>query len=91
MRQRPVLTLGVCFILGCLILGLFNSAPSAGQAPPRPPEAARPGKYQVSVGAYSPHNVRMIVLCDTETGQLWRWDGEGDWVEMPTPVFKKSK
>ncbi|HKB03840.1 MAG TPA: hypothetical protein VKD90_16570 [Gemmataceae bacterium] len=90
MRQRPTLLLGVCFILGCLILGLFNSAPSAGQAPPRPPEAARPGKYQVAASNMGP-STSVVVLCDTETGRMWRSDNGGDWGEIASPVFKKGK
>jgi hypothetical protein len=89
MRQKPTLLLGVCFVLGCLVLGLFLSPPSAGQAAPAPPPAGRPGMYQVSV-AYDQGNM-VIFFCDTETGQLWRSTGSTTWHEFPSPTTKKAK
>src|SRR5262249_54111523 len=81
MGRRYSLAIGICIGLACLTLGFLLGQPSAGQAAPALSPEAKPGRYQVAVT----HGQGLVViLCDTQTGQLWeKYDtGDRDWYSV---------
>ncbi len=77
---------GVCAIAGFLV-GLVSSNSLMGQQVPRPPEASRAGKYQLSTSVQGA--ALNLYFLDTETGQLWggqSFNFEITWRELGSPV-----
>ena len=91
MRQRFALLISVCIVVGSLILALFLNQPSVGQAPAAP--AGKVGKYQVSVALTD--RSALVIMCDTETGELWRCTLATkvalQWTPIDSPVQQKRK
>jgi hypothetical protein len=93
--NRRTVSLCVVLLLGCLLLGLIWNSTSQGQGPAA--KAGKVGKYQVTTAIFKDYLA--IIVCDTETGQIWekfgskektgrvihnRWQGH----DLPVPQKK---
>lgn len=84
-------SVGIVFLLGCLILaaGLGNFATAQIQSPP-----ASAGRYQFSLKAHDSNNTVLFVF-DSTTGRCWYRDtvpanaGGASWTDLGTPLEKK--
>jgi hypothetical protein len=92
MRARHYLLAGACFVLGLLLAPLWHQ-PAGGQAPAQP-APGKVGKYQVSMSAFGQAGSFYVILCDTETGDLWLHPNTAlrniQWQPLDSPVHKKT-
>jgi hypothetical protein len=91
-KQRSSWVIGAAVVIGCLILALFLSPPSAA-VPSGRPAAPEAGRYQFL------NNARDFYLLDTATGQTWYMErqqaGQGQpvrrvWVKYIEPLAPRK-
>jgi hypothetical protein len=98
-HQRLILTAAA--LLSCLALAAIWTQRSAGQAQAQnpkghidasikqPPSAGKLGKYQIAAWGQA------LIMCDTETGQLWTTSDKAfvpssqNWAPMKSPTGAK--
>jgi hypothetical protein len=85
MNTRPSWVLGVCFLVGCLILAVAFG-PRSQAEPGAAPQAGQPNRYEMRA-VQSGRSSVLVTVMDRQTGQCWiRAESDNAWKDLGTPA-----